>query len=133
MNINERKSTREAEEEAERVHRTAVRERERRRQVDGLAQRMNRTAINERENRREAEGARRLAAEAQEAQDRVRQAEYGLAREREPAERERVVQERLRQAEREDLVKARAEAEALAQRRRPVHIIQRELPLIVDR
>ena len=119
-----------AEEEAERVHRAAVRERERRRQVEDITQRIGRVAINERENRREAEEeARRLAAEAQDAEARARQAEYALARERQFAERERAVRERQRRAEMED----RAEAEALLNRRRSVHVVQRDLPLVVDR
>jgi hypothetical protein len=115
---------REAEENAAQGRRAAARERElRRRQVDDLAQRMNRIAIHERETRREAEEeARRLEA-------RARQAEYALARERELAERERVVQERLRQEEMREL----AEAEALARRPRPVHIVQGDLPLAMDR
>jgi hypothetical protein len=128
----ETRRRREAEEEAERVRRAAARERERRRQVEEITQRIGRVAINERENRREAEEeARRLAAEAQEAEARARQAEYALARERQLAERERAVRERQRQAERED--RAEAEAEALTVRRRPVHVVQRDLPLVVDR
>ena len=119
-----------AEEEAERVHRAAVRERERRRQVEDMTQRIGRVAINERENRREAEEeARHLAAEAQDAEARARQAEYALARERQLAERERAVRDRQRRADMED----RAEADALSNRRRSVHVVQRDLPLVVDR
>ena len=126
----EARRRREAEEEAERVRRAAAREREHRRQVEDLTQRIGRVAINERENRREAEDeARRLAAEAQDAEARARQAEYTLARERQLAERERAVRERQRRAEMED----RAEAEALVNRRRSVHVVQRDLPLVVDR
>lgn len=124
----EARRRKEAEKEAERVHRAVVKEQERRHQVEDLAQRFRRAAIDERESRREAEEeVRRLAAEIQEAEARTRQAEYALARERELAERERVVRERQRQAERED------RAEALLQRLRPVQIVQRDLPIQVDR
>jgi hypothetical protein len=103
----------EAEQETERVRRAAARER---RAVNDLADRLHHVAINERERGREFE-------------DRARRAEYELDLERHLAERERAFQARLRQAEME----VRAEAEARILRRRPVHIVQRDPPLIVDR
>jgi hypothetical protein len=132
----ETRRRREAEEEAERVRLAAVRERERRRRFQELTQQMERMAINERESRREAqEEARRLAAEAAEAEARARQAEAGarqaeaaLLLERRLAERERVFHERQRQAEIEDRV--RVEADAQNHRRRSVHIQQDPTPLV---
>lgn len=107
----------------------AVRERERRRRFQELTQQMERMAINERESRREAqEEARRLAAEAAEADARARQAEAALLLERRLAERERVFHERQRQAEIEDRV--RVEADAQNHRRRSVHIQQDPTPLV---
>ena len=111
---------REAEEEAERGRLAAVRERERRRRAQEMTQQMERMAISERERRGEAEEAiRRFAAEAAEAEARARHAEAALSLERRLAERERV--------------RERAEAEVWNPRRRSVHILQHDIPPLVDR
>ena len=126
----EARRRREAEERRRAAEEEAVRERERRREVEALTRRIGRVVINERTNRREAEEeTRRLAAEAQDAAARARQAEDALARERRLAEWERTIHERQRRAQMEDL----AEEEAIRNHRRSVHVIQRDLPLVVDR
>jgi hypothetical protein len=69
------------------------------------------------------------AAEAAEADARARHAEAALLLERRLAERERVVRDRQRQAE----IEGRAEADVWNPRRRSVHILQHDLPPLVDR
>ena len=115
--------------EAEQVRLAAVRERERRRRAQEITQQMERMAINEREKRGEAEEeARRLAAEAADAEARAKHAETTLLLERRLAERDRADRERQRQAE----IEERADADAWNRRRRSVHI-QQDLSPLVDR
>ena len=125
----ETRRRKEAERETIRARQAAARDAERLREVNDFAEHCRRMAINERENRREAESeARRLAAEKREAEERARQAEYELGRERQLTEMA-ILQARLRQVEIDD----RVDDEEYPLRRRPVRIVQPEMPFSVDR
>ena len=125
----ETRQLKEAKRETVSTLQATARDAERLREVNDFAEHFRRMAINERENRREAESeARRLAAEKREAEERSRQAEYELGRDRQLTEMA-ILQARLRQVEMDD----RVDDEEYPLRRRPVRIVQPEMPFSVDR